>query len=157
VYWADTPFFGQALFDHSVPRRPTIHLQPHQHLVNSFFVILRGPVLQAQATLGALAKERGIGGAFVPLTLTDEAAPAAIVSETPTVHATITPPPGVVGPPYFVEQTECPENETWRGWLRAATDTLTPGFAPECNANRKWIAYAGWLGHPITAIDYTDS
>jgi hypothetical protein len=60
VYWPDAPFMGQELFGQSMARRPTIHLRPHHHLARSFFVILRGPFLQAQATLGAPAKESGI-------------------------------------------------------------------------------------------------
>lgn len=159
VYWPDAPFMGQELFGQSMARRPTIHLRPHHHLARSYFVILRGPLLQAHATLGVPAKERNIGGAFVPLALTDEAAPAVTVSDTPTIHATITPPAGTVGPPYFVEQTLCTGKDIYgdsRGWDVAPSDDLIPGFSSDCVSNRKWIAYAGWLGHPVANIDYAE-
>lgn len=160
VYWPEMPFMGQELFDHSVPRRPTISLRPHHHLTRSYFVILRGPLLQAQATLGTPGKERDIRGTFVPLTLTEEAAPVARVSARPTVHATITPPAGVAGPLYFVEQTQCTGTNavdgTWGGWGGASGDDLIPGFAPNCVSNRKWIAYAGWLNHPVVMVSYSE-
>lgn len=157
VYWPDTPFMGQELFGQSMPRRPTIHLPPHHHLTRSFFVILSGPLLQAQTTLGVPGKERDIGGAFVPLTLTDEAAPTVAVSDRPTIHAAITPPAGAAGPPYFVEQTLCTGKDIYgdsRGWDVAPGDELIPGFSADCVSNRKWIAYAGWLNHPVVAISY---
>lgn len=159
VYRADTPFMGQELFDQSMARRPTIHLRPHHHLARSYFVILRGPLLQAQATLGAPAKEHTIRGVFVPLTLTEEPAPTVVVTDTPTVHAAITPPAGTVGPPYVVEQTVCTGKDIYgdsRGWDVAPGDDLTPGFPSDCVSNRKWIAYAGWLSHPVATISYQD-
>jgi hypothetical protein len=55
VYWPDTPFLGQALFGESVPPRLPLKLRPQQRPVNSFFLILRGPLLQAEATLDARA------------------------------------------------------------------------------------------------------
>jgi hypothetical protein len=158
VYWPDSPFMGQELFGQSIARRPTIHLRPHHHLARSYFVILRRPLLQAQATLGAPGKEYDIGAAFVPLALTDEAAPMAIVTGAPSIHAAITPPAGTVGPPYFVEQTACTGKAIYgdsRGWDVAPGDDLVPGFSSDCMSNRKWIAYAGWLNHPVVAISYS--
>jgi hypothetical protein len=159
VYRPDTPFLGRALFGQSVPPRLAIKLRPNQRLVNSFFLILRGPLLQAEATLGARAQEYSIRGALVPLTLTDETPPTVVVAALPTIHATITPPRGVSGPPYFVEETQCTGNGisgTWGGWGMSSSDNLTPGFASDCISNRKWIAYAGWLGHPVASIDYAE-
>jgi hypothetical protein len=158
VYWPNTPFMDQELFDHSVPKRLPIKLAPNKHISTTFFVILWGPFLQAQAMLGAPAKQHDIRGTFVPLTLTNDVAPAVVVTDAPTIHADVTPPPGVSGPLHFVQQKQCTTGNgvsgTWTGWDVATSDSLTPGFTSDCSSNRKWIAYVGWLNHPVATIDY---
>jgi hypothetical protein len=104
VYWPRTPFMDRSFAHLSGPRHPPIKLRPRKQLVTSYFVILRGPLLQAQATVGPQGKEHDIQGPMLSLTLTDEAPPTVTVMETPTLHATITPASADSGPLYFVEQ-----------------------------------------------------
>lgn len=158
VYWPREPLGENTLFDlHGPGPRPPMKLRPHRVLVFSDFVILRGPLLQARAMIGPRGKEHALAGPLLPLTLTDEATPAVTVAETPTLHATITPPTGVSGSPYFVEQTQCADNgmSTGRGWQAAPTNVLTPEFATDCVSPRAWVALVGWLNHPVVSIDYT--
>jgi hypothetical protein len=158
VYSARDPLLDRALFElHGPGPRPPMKLRPHRVLVASYFVVLRGPLLRADAMVGSRGKEHAIQGPTLPLTLTDEAPPTVTVMVTPTLHATITPPPGVSSPPYFVEQTQCADNgiSTGRGWQAAATNDLTPQFATDCSTPRAWVAVAGWLDHPVANIDYT--
>jgi hypothetical protein len=132
-------------------------LGPHRVLVASYFVILRGPLLQADAMVGPRGKEHAIQGPILLLRLTDEAPPTVTVMETPTLHATITPPPGVSTPPYFVEQTQCAGNglvSTGRGWQAAATNDLMPEFPSDCISPHAWVAVAGWLNQPAVEINW---
>lgn len=158
VYSARDPLFDRALFElHGGPGpRPPMKLRPHRTMVGSYFVVLRGPLLEATAVIGPRGNERGIHGATLPLTLTYEAPPLVTITTIPTLHATITPPPGVSASPYFVEQTRCADNDimTGRGWQGANTDVLTPEFATDCTKPGAWVAVAGWLNHPVASIDY---
>jgi hypothetical protein len=158
VYSARDPLSDRALFALIGPGpRPPMKLRPHHGITISYFVILRGPLLQAHAMIDTGGKELEVHGPILPLTLTHEALPRVTVIETPTLHATITPPPGVSAPPYFVEQTRCADNDimTGRGWQAAPTDDLTPEFATDCTKPGAWVAVAGWLNHPVASIDYT--
>lgn len=135
-------------------------LRPHHGLAISYFVVLRGPLLQAVAMVGPRGKEHDVHGPILPLTLTDEAPPPVSVSEIPALHATITPPPGVSVSvsPYFIEQTQCTGNgfvSTGRGWQAANTNGLTPEFPADCITPHEWIAVAGWLNHPVVDIAWS--
>jgi hypothetical protein len=111
LYSARDSLSDRALFElHGPGPRPPMKLRTHRGFVISYFVILRGPLLQAVAMIGSRGKEHDIHGPTLPLTLTDEAPPPVTVTGTPTLHATITPPPGVSAPPYFVEHTQCTGN-----------------------------------------------
>lgn len=159
VYAARDPLLDQALFElHGPGPRPPMKLRPHRVLVAPYFVILRGPLLQAVAMVGERGKEHSIQGPTLPLTLTDEAPPTVTVGETPTIHATITPPPGVSAPPYFIEQIQCTGNGTisaGRGWQAANTNVLTPEFPSDCITPHKWIAVAGWLNYPVVDLAWS--
>ncbi len=158
VYSPESPFMDDTFMSIlGGGPRPPIKLAPHKSWTPTFFVILRGPVLQAQALLGARGKELEVDGAPVPITLTDAAAPAVLVSDAPTIHATVTPPPGALGPPIVMEETHCSGNgiSSEDGWDGASSDDLTPDFAPDCVSPRTWIAYAGWLGYPIATVSYS--
>jgi hypothetical protein len=159
LYSARDPLSDRALFElHGPGPRPPMKLRTHLVLVASYFVILRGPLLQAYVMIGPRGKEHDIHGPTLPLTLTDEAPPPVTVTGTPTLHATITPPPGVSAPPNFVEQTQCTGNgtvSTGRGWQAASTNVLTPEFPTDCVTPHKWIAVAGWLNHPVVDIAWS--
>jgi hypothetical protein len=146
VYSARDPLLDRALFElHGPGPRLPMKLRPRRVLVGSYFVVLRGPLLQADAVVGPRGKEHAIQGPTLPLTLTDEAPPAVTVMATPTLHATITP-PGVSSPPYFVEQTQCAGNglvSTGRGWQAAASNDLTPEFPSDCISPHAWVAVVG--------------
>jgi hypothetical protein len=159
VYSGRHPLLDRALFDlHGPGPRSPMKLRPHRVLVAAYFVVLRGPLLQAQAVVGSQGKEHVIHGPTLPLTLADEAPPTLTVMETPTIHAIIAPPPGVSAPPYFVEQTRCADNDimTGRGWQAAPRDDLTPEFASDCVKPGAWVAVVGWLNHPVVTISYTE-
>jgi hypothetical protein len=159
LYSARDPLSDRALFElHGPGPRPPIKLSPHHGFAVSYFVILRGPLLQAVAMVGPRGKERDIHGPTLPLTLTDEAPPPVTVTETPTLHATIAPPPSVTAPPYFVEHTQCTGNglvSTGRGWQAANSNLLTPEFPSGCVTPHMWIALAGWLNHPVVDIAWS--
>lgn len=155
VYSARDPLGDRALLELTGPGpRPPMRVRSHRVLVASYFVVLRGPLLQANAMVGPRGKEHDIHGPILPLMLTSEAPPPVTVMETPTLHAIITPPPGVSAPPYFVERAQCVDNDimTGRGWQAAPTDDLTPEFATDCTKPGAWVAVAGWLNHPVVNI-----
>lgn len=159
LYSARDSLSDRALFElHGPGPRPPMKLRTHHGFVISYFVILRGPLLQAVAMIGSRGKEHDIHGPTLPLTLTDEAPPPVTVTGTPTLHATITPPPGVSAPPYFVEHTQCTGNglvSTGRGWQAANSNLLTTEFPSGCVTPHMWIALAGWLNHPVVDIAWS--
>jgi len=162
VYSADSPFMDASFFAQMGMRRPPVTLRPHRTTARSIFVIMRGPFLQAQVILVARGKSKHqvMGTDLLPLTLTHEPAPTVVVSGSPLIHAAITPPPGVFTLPYVVEQTQCISNgisSTRRGWDAAPGNDLVPVFPLDCISGRKWMAYAGWVNHPIAEVDYSEA
>jgi hypothetical protein len=161
VYSPSSPFGAKTVESPGGKRNPPATLRPHQIRQAHFLVVLRGPMIEALATLIAPTNQtqRMIRGKPIQVSLTNEAPPRVDIVKTPTVHATVRFAPVVNGPLYLTEQFHCEDqsnvSNSEAGWGRVSSVNFAPPSSFGCSGNFEWIAYVGHLNHAVAEIDYT--
>lgn len=136
-------------------------IAPGQSLERQFLVVLRGPMVRVYWSLafatGAHADIHVVIGKPAALRLVVGQNPTAALQTTPQLSAQIQPPAGTIGPLWYIQMAKCPVANApvaqvyyAQIWQPATTTRLEP----PCSRAVEWHLAAGWIGQPITTIDY---
>ena len=141
----------------SFPLRAGRVWQAHRYLV------LRGDRIVYWMRLGRVGHGNAVTvqGRPALLRLTEEAAPRVSITSSPMLEATIIPPWAVSGPMLYNQQWSCQTGDSTylsgSGWVAAKGSTVSGSEArANCSAKLQWRAIAGWLGHPVADVDYSE-
>jgi hypothetical protein len=132
---------------------------PGGHVTETDYLVLTGDVVQGSAHIGK-GDAAQVMTATIHLHLLDAPAPSLQLHSSPPVSALIQPPPGVSGPLYFKSWTGCYDAQGNIGsgmqftfWQTADGQTITPQEDVTACASWEWHAVAGWLNHPVVAVN----
>lgn len=142
------------------PHRPPRSLAVGASLTAHPFLVLRGRVVQARATVAVHGFEQNITGRQTRLGLSARDEPVVSVQDIPVLHAVVSSPEEADTPLYRIDETQCAAHGGvslyFSQWASTRSSTLAPPFPRDCDigSTRHWIAYAGYLDHSIAEIDW---
>ncbi len=137
-------------------------IAPAHHITRQIYLVLTSNVVQGAVAIGSFNVPHLLT-VTLQVHLSDEPPPYLHLQTTPSVRATIIPTTAVHGQLMYAGWTGCylkgtgdrTGSITSSDWGPAHGHTLTPQNDADCSV-LEWHAVAGWLNHPVVAVDYSN-